>query len=177
MRGVAPIRRTAKYLADSPVIFKNNVKIMVINYNEPVKHLTRKTSYPNHEGIKEFVFWTLPKIQYKNENMQIVTLKNMTPSPFITCYMRDGSKVIFDIDNQSKDTIIERLNKTLGKTEETLAEEAFEAQKKDNPANFGYKCRQYCMCSIPGQVHCPGFMPLPKKWRGKIVFGDQADED
>jgi len=32
------------------------------------------------------VFWHLPQLQYKNPTVQIVTFRNMTPSPFIKCY-------------------------------------------------------------------------------------------
>lgn len=35
---------------------------------------------------RDFAFWYLPQIQYKNPNVQISTLKNMTPSPFIRCF-------------------------------------------------------------------------------------------
>lgn len=47
-------------------------------------------SGPHHKGIQEFVFWSVPQIQYKNPNVQIVAFKNMTPSPFIECYLDDG---------------------------------------------------------------------------------------
>ena len=36
------------------------------------------------------MFWNLNQVQHKNPNVQIVELKNMTPSPFITCYLEDG---------------------------------------------------------------------------------------
>ena len=52
-RGVAPVRRTLKYLEASPIIFKDKVKVMTINYNEPKneKFLEgRKPSYAHHEG-------------------------------------------------------------------------------------------------------------------------------
>ena len=178
-RGVAPVRRTLKYLESSPIIFKEKVKVMIVNYNEPVAKLTKKSSYPHHEGAKDFVFWTLPKTQYKNEHLQIATFKNMTPSPFITCFLEDGRKVLFDVDGQTKDEIVQRLGKTLGKTEETLRQEALELEKQDNPANFGLNCDKFCICNTPGQVHCPGFMPLPDKWRGKIrnMEGNEEEDD
>ena len=90
----------------------------------------------NCTKAKEFVFWTLPQLQYKNPNLQIATFKNMTPSPFITCYLEDGKKVMFDVDGQSKDDIISRLKKTLGKSEKALAEEELAREMKNNPANF-----------------------------------------
>lgn len=36
--------------------------------------------------FRQFIFWYLPQMQYKNPHVQIVTLRNLTPSPFITCY-------------------------------------------------------------------------------------------
>ena len=41
-----------------------------------------------------------PQVQHKNPNVQIVTFKNLTPSPFITCFLEDSSKVYFDVDSQ-----------------------------------------------------------------------------
>jgi hypothetical protein len=49
---------------------------------------------------QEFVFWNLPQIQFRNPQIQIVTMKNLTPSPFVTCYLEKGDKVIFDVDGQ-----------------------------------------------------------------------------
>lgn len=48
-----------------------------------------------------------------------------------------------------------------------LAEEARQAEKKDNPANFGIGCLRHCMCEIPGQVPCPSIVKLPDDMRGK----------
>lgn len=116
-RGVAPVRRTLKYLEGSPIVFKDKVKVLLVNYNEQTQNVVtkkRKTSFPHHEGAKDFVFWTLPQIQYTNKNLQIATFKNMTPSPFITCFLDNGRKILFDVDGQNKDDIVERLKKTLG---------------------------------------------------------------
>lgn len=35
---------------------------------------------------REFVFWHLPHVQYKNPQVQIATFKNLTPSPFIRAF-------------------------------------------------------------------------------------------
>lgn len=178
-RGVAPIRRTVKYLESGPIAFKERVKVLTVNYNEYQKFKTSRADFSNHEGAKEFVFWTLPQIQYKHPNLQIATFKNMTPSPFITCYLEDGQKVLFDVDGQSKEKIIERLAKTLGKSDKTLAEEALASAQRHNPANFGKNCGRHCICSEPGQVPCPMFVPLPKHWRGKYHYGlvEDAEEE
>merc|ERR1712121_490034 len=101
-------------------------------------------------GARDFVFWNLPQVQFKNPNVQIVTFKNLTPSPFITCFLKDNSKVYFDVDSQSNADIISRLTATLGKSKEKIAE-------KNNPANFGlnFGFARHCICSEPGQIPCP----------------------
>lgn len=43
-------------------------------------------------------------------------------------------------------------------------------EKKDNPANFGYGCDRHCICEIPGQLPCPGTVPVPEQWRGKFKY-------
>ena len=86
MRGPAPIRRTIEYLERNKLVLKDRVKIFSINYN---------TKGDNHEGARQFVFWHLPQLQYKNPNIQIVTFKNLTPSPFIRCYLGKVAKYFF----------------------------------------------------------------------------------
>ena len=122
----------------------------------------------------------MPQVQYKNPNIQIATFKNKTPTPFITAYCEGGEKVVFDVDSHTSQEIIDRLSRTLGKPQAQLDAEARDAEKKDNPANFGRNCDRYCICSQPGQVPCPGFLPLPKKWRGKYYrqgFEDEEEEE
>jgi len=161
MVGKAPIRRTLKYLENHSLILKERVKIFSVNYN---------THGENHEGAKEFVFWHLPQLHYKNPNVQIVTFKNMTPSPFIRCYLENGEDILMDVDCKSKDEIYQRVQRMICKTEETLRAEARAAHKQDNPANFGEKCSRHCLCEVPGQVPCPAVVPLPNSWRGKYKF-------
>ena len=140
-------------------------------------NLTTFSRYEHHRGAAEFVFWNLPQIQFKNPNVQIATFKNLTPSPFVTAYLDDGEKVLFDVDSHTNQEIMDRLETTLGKTEETLADEALAAEKKDNPANFGRLHERYCICSQPGQVPCPGLIPVPKSWRGKYFRQGHEDEE
>jgi len=162
MKGVAPIRRTTKYLNSSPLVFKPRVKIMTVNFNSEAEE-------KHHEGLRDFVFWNLPQVQYKNPDVQIVTFQNMTPSPFITCFLEDNTKVYFDVDSQSNKEILDRLVKTIGKSKEVLEEEAIASEAKSNPANFC--CRhgfeRHCICEMPGQIPCPSLVPVPRHWRGK----------
>ncbi|GAB0090195.1 Probable 28S ribosomal protein S25, mitochondrial [Sergentomyia squamirostris] len=161
MKGRAPVRRTIQYLTAGKLVFKKQVKIFSINYNTFGEH---------HKGARDYVFWDLPQLQYKNPNVQIVSLKNMTPSPFIRCYFENGKDIIIDIDSKSKDEINSHLIEVLGKSKEILEEEARLAEKKDNPANFGYGCVKPCICGIPGQIPCPGVVPLPHHMRGKYKY-------
>ncbi|KAL6255831.1 hypothetical protein P5V15_013074 [Pogonomyrmex californicus] len=160
MIGKEPIRRTVKYLMAGKLYLKDKIQILSINYNTFGKH---------HRGIREFVFWHLSQLQYKNPDVQIVTFKNITPSPFIKCYYEDGKTMLIDVDSKSKDEILEHLIKVVGKPKNILIQEALVLAKKDNPANFGVGCPRSCICHIPGQVPCPGVVPLPDHMRGKII--------
>lgn len=158
MLGKAPIRRTMEYLNAGKLMLKDKVKIMTVNYNTHGEH---------HDGARDFVFWYLPQIQYKNPSVQIATFKNMTPSPFMKFYLDDGNQMLVDIDGKTKEEVQEHLLKVIGKTDLVLAAEALKKEKKDNPANFGHACDKACMCEIRGQIPCPGVIPLPRFMRGK----------
>ncbi|KOX71749.1 putative 28S ribosomal protein S25, mitochondrial [Melipona quadrifasciata] len=158
MIGRAPIRRTLKYLNAGKIILKDEIQIFSINYNTHGVH---------HKGAMDFVFWHLSQIQYKNPNVQIITFKNMTPTPFIKCYYENGNTMLIDVDSKSKEEILSHLQKVIGKSLEVQQKEREAKEKKDNPANFGVGCPRSCMCVIPGQVPCPSIVPLPYHMRGK----------
>lgn len=105
MKGRAPIRRTLKYLNAGRLVLKDKIRIFSVAYN---------INGENNLGAKEFVFWYLPQIQYKNPDVQVVTLKNLTPSPFIKCYFEDGRKILVDVDNKPKEEILQHLINTVG---------------------------------------------------------------
>ncbi|TNN44107.1 28S ribosomal protein S25, mitochondrial [Liparis tanakae] len=132
MKGRFPIRRTMEYLQKGDIIFKNRVKIMTVNYN---------THGELSDGARKFVFFNIPQIQYKNQWLQIMMFKNMTPSPFLKFYLG----------------------------EEVLQAEARAKMQASNPANFGPKkyCLRECICEVAGQVPCPSTTPLPKEMTGK----------
>ena len=46
-----------------------------------------------------------------------------------------------------------------------------------NVSPFFRKHERYCICSQPGQVPCPGLIPLPKPWRGKYFHQGHEDEE
>lgn len=165
MRGPSPIRRTLQYLEKGRLVFKDRVKIMSLNYN------TAGRARERHEGMKEFVYWYLPQVQYKNPNVQVVLFKNMTPTPFVRFWLDDGQEVIMDVDSKNKDEILQQMLKVFGKTQQQLEKEALLREKKETPSNFGQHYEKFCICEVPGQVPCPGIVPLPKEMRGKYRMG------
>lgn len=171
MFGPAPIRRTAQYLGAGKLVFKERVKIMLIHYNMYFKNwrLTGPTeTTENHRGTRDFYFWDVPQIQYRNPKVQILQMLEKTPTPFIKCYLDDEKEVTFDTDMKSRQEILAQLIKILGKSDQQLKMEKKKEEK--NPALFGYNNDRFCLCEIPGQVPCPGLCPLPKKMTGKYQF-------
>ncbi|XP_038068945.1 28S ribosomal protein S25, mitochondrial-like [Patiria miniata] len=158
MKGRFPLRRTLRYLEQGHVHLKDTVKIVTINY---------KTHGDFSEGTRDFVFYNLPQLQYKNPTVQMKTFQNITPSPYIRCFLDDGNDVLIDTDSKSNLEILEHLNKVLGKSEEVLERERKAQERQSNPAHFGSGHRRRCICEIPGQVPCPGKVSLPKELRGK----------
>lgn len=161
MKGQSPIRRTLRYLESGKLVLKPNIKIFSVNYN---------SFGEEHSGARDFVFWNLPQVQYKNPSVQVITFKNMTPSPFIKCFYENGENIIVDIDDKNKESIVEHLIKVMGKSKSLLDSEMKFAERKHNPANFGVACDRGCICEIAGQVPCPGIVPLPMHLRGKQKY-------
>lgn len=83
--------------------------------------------------------------------------------------------MVIDADSRSKDEILDHLVKVVGKSEELLNQESIALEKKDNPANFGVGCDKNCICIIPGQLPCPGIVPLPYHMRVKSLFTKDDD--
>ncbi|CAK9811397.1 Probable 28S ribosomal protein S25, mitochondrial [Anthophora quadrimaculata] len=156
--GKEPLRRSLKYLNAGKLVLKEGIQIFSINYNTHGNH---------HKGTRDFIFWHLSQIQYKNPNVQVVTFKNMTPTPFIRCYYENGNSMLIDTDNKEKEDILFHLVKVIGKTREQLQQEADTLGKQSNSANFGVGCPRSCICVIPGQIPCPAIVPLPFHMRGK----------
>lgn len=107
MKGRFPVRRTLQYLSQGDVIFKSSVKVMTVNYNtagEPSEgarwarggqrgSLLGASPSALYRVVllslppRKFVFFNIPQIQYKNPWVQIMLLRNMTPSPFLRFYL------------------------------------------------------------------------------------------
>lgn len=145
---------------------------MEIHYNM-YYHYDQKPKYSNpHIGLRDFYFWEVPHIQYKNPSVQIVRFVEQSPLPFIRCWLNDGSDVLFDCDSKDRVLILKQLTKTLGKSDQRLELERTlsEGQAKlsaASPAIFDYNRPRLCGCEIPDQVPCPGVIGLPLRMRGK----------
>jgi small subunit ribosomal protein S25 len=170
MKGPAPWRRTLQYLQNGSLIFKDNVKIFSINFQE---------DNPASDGLNRFVFWHLAQIQYKNPKVQCLQMKNMSLTPHITVYEKDGkevNKVFMNCYKRNSKEILDWCVAIVGKSKEQLEQESFV-----NPANFTCENNdysRYCICQIPGQISCPGFKKMPEFMRNKYKMEkkDELDE-
>lgn len=109
-------------------------------------------------GLREFYFWEMPRIQYQNPKLQIVRFLDLMPSPYIRFWSEDGDNILIDCFGQTHPEILDRVIKIAGKSEDRLALE--ESVRKDlvgedNPALFGYQRERFCGCEVPGQCPCP----------------------
>lgn len=136
MRGKAPIRRTLNYLKKGKLAIKDPIKIFTLNYNYTGEQ---------NAGAKDFAFWYLPQIQFKNPGVQILAVRNLTPTPFIRCFfgkkiqsfhsvfplemfgrklsavffvlrLENGKDLVMDIDGKTKEEILEHLINVIGKS-------------------------------------------------------------
>ena len=116
-------------------------------------------------GLRLFYFWEMPRIQYKNPNLQIVRILDKMPSPFIRFWFDDGKDLIIDCFKQDHRDILARVIKVAGKSESRLKLEKSliqESTKQENPALFGHGRERFCACEVPGQHPCPGVIWNPR---------------
>lgn len=102
-------------------------------------------------------------------SVQVITFRNMTPTPFIKCYLDNAEEVLIDVSFRDENAIENHLLKILGKGKELIQEEYFKNQVILNPANFGRKFTRQCMCEILGQVPCPSKVGPPVPFEEKLV--------
>ncbi|XKL68299.1 hypothetical protein PGB90_003790 [Kerria lacca] len=158
--GINPVIRTLKYLKAGRVYLNDKIKVFSVYLN---------TSDERHKGLRDFVTWHFPQIQYKNPDVHCIYIKNIMPTPFIRVFLDNGDDVIVDVDSKERKEILNHVIKVLGKPTFVLKDELLAKEKKENPANFGYMCTKHCICQILGQVPCPAIVPVPKHVRGKWI--------
>ncbi|XP_067934921.1 small ribosomal subunit protein mS25-like [Watersipora subatra] len=169
MKGVHAFRNTLSYLNQGKIVFKHDVRVMLINYNservEPGRSDVSK-------GVRDLIFWHLNQIQYKNPQTQILTIQNMTPTPFLTFILGTKQKIHVAVDGRSKEEILKHVRDIVGKSDEELKEE----EVLEDQSLFGHGSARHCICEVPGQVPCPAFVPLPKEMTGKYQVKLQKGE-
>ena len=92
--------------------------------------------------ILKTTFYCLHKVKFETGGISppvqsLDALNNMSGEENYSIFHNPIRQVHFDVDSQSNAEIISRLTTTLGKSKETLAEEAEKEAEKNNPANFG----------------------------------------
>ncbi|CDW57948.1 L51 S25 CI-B8 domain containing protein [Trichuris trichiura] len=158
LRGLMPIRRTLYYLEKGDIYLRNEVKILTVTFNPEMG---------NSKGAREFVFWHWEQLQYKNPYVQLVKFRRSFPIPYIQAFLEDGSEVLMDLDNYTRQDVHDRLSRILGKTKNILEHERVTTAKAENPAYFGESYPRQCICEMQGQQPCPSVVPLPDYMRGK----------
>lgn len=78
----------------------------------------------------------------------------------------DGREILFDLENKTREEIVDSINKTVGKTELVLKRERLEKVQEKNPASFGSNYVRHCMCEVQGQHPCPTLCEIPDYLRG-----------
>jgi len=173
LKGKAALRRTLGWLEKGEIMLRNDVRIVTMNFNPADATHANK----HHDGLQKFIFWHLPQLQYKNPNVQLVTFKYLTPTPWLKFYMDDDSQHLVDCDSRSREEIHDHVKLVFGKTDATLKEEASQAASiLENPGNFGATFPRHCICEIPGQMPCPQWKPLPFYLRGKYKVKQLQEE-
>lgn len=155
------VRRTIKYLEQGRLIFRKNVKVMTVCFNA-------KGDY--YQGARDFVYWNLCQVMYKNPDVQVLQYKDKFPSSFVRCWLDTGEDVIMDAFGKSNKEILDHLIKVLGQPQSEKDERKTATDSKKGICNFGSGCLRHCICEIPGQFPCPCVVQIPKHMTGKYIL-------
>lgn len=159
----------------------DNIQIMEVQYHlHGRRYQTRDEMKADYfHGLRQFYFWEMPRLQYQNPNLQIVRLLDKMPSPYLRFWFDNGKDVIIDCFGQEHLEILNRVMRTVGKSEARLKleETLGRVSKQQNPALFGHERERFCGCEIPGAHPCPGIIRNPRFDQlevdiggGKIVY-------
>ncbi|CAH8481687.1 unnamed protein product [Schistosoma turkestanicum] len=152
--GRAAVTRTKKYLEAGRILLNDGVKIIVINHipGAEISH-----------GCDEFIKWYLPPLQFRNPNVQIITFKNMFPTPFIKIYLEKNEEQVLNCAFRKNSDIYDHLHALLGKAAPSESSLVNNLTTK-NPSSFGTEFPRQCICEVYGQVPCSSDIGKPKLW-------------
>uniref|UniRef100_A0A0N5AU27 Small ribosomal subunit protein mS25 n=1 Tax=Syphacia muris TaxID=451379 RepID=A0A0N5AU27_9BILA len=160
MRGSMPLRRTLYYLKQGKIFFRSNVKVFAIGFHRVPEH--------GQEGAREFVYWHWAQLQYNNPKVQLVKFMDRTIVPFAMAFLEDGRQILFDLENKSREEVVNILSETLGKTDLVKIRERLEEVQEKSPAAFGSDCERHCICEVQGQHPCTSLCQAPEYLRGNL---------
>ncbi|VDD96488.1 unnamed protein product [Enterobius vermicularis] len=158
MIGSTPLRRTYYFLKQGKIHFRDSVKVFALGFH--------RSPTPGQNGVREFVYWHWAQLQYNNPEVQLVKFVDRTLVPFALAFLDDGREILFDLENKTREEIVDSINKTVGKTELVLKRERLEKVQEKNPASFGSNYVRHCMCEVQGQHPCPTLCEIPDYLRG-----------
>ena len=156
-KGRFPFRRTIEFLSSGNTILQQRIKTVAVAFTP------QKTS----KGLRDFILRDLPRVQYKNPQIQFVCFRDKYEFPQINFYFDGGDNLMIDVENKSVDEIMSLVEMAGGATETELMKRKEEKYPgRENPANFGKYGHCFCICEKPGQVPCPSRVPMEKtvKW-------------
>ena len=67
MKGIAPIRRTAKYLNAGGLVFKERVKIVTVNFNDLAESQSHKGAQAGAESVMDYSVSSVKKRLFVNQ--------------------------------------------------------------------------------------------------------------
>ncbi|THD19449.1 28S ribosomal protein S25 mitochondrial [Fasciola hepatica] len=156
--GRLAITRTRKYLESGRIILQDSVKIITIHH-VPGKKIS--------EGCDELIKWFLPPLQFKNPKVQILTLKNMCPTPFIQVFLNNQEELVIDCSYRTHVDINKHLNEVLGTSLHSTVSSTMDILNVNHPGNFGTKYQRQCICEVYGQVPCSSQVGRSGPWPGQ----------
>lgn len=176
MHNRGAVARTLDYLKKGEMMLENHVKVLLFSFNYDK---VLKSAPPRHAGLYNFVFWHLPQLQYKNPEVQIITLNKLTPLPWIKAYYDNDTDLTIDCDNKCREDILHHIKNVLGIQHKDIEAEERErvAQENMKTASFGEKTNRHCICEVPGQYPCPGWFRFPEEMTGKGRMKRAAEQE
>ncbi|KAF7233642.1 hypothetical protein EG68_11957 [Paragonimus skrjabini miyazakii] len=156
--GRLALTRTKNYLGSGRILLNDAVKIITIHH-VPGQDISK--------GCDELIKWFLPPLQFKNPKVQIITLKNMCPTPFVQVYLDNDEEILVDCSFRKGSEIHDHLKSILGKPNHSPSIANVDAKPDDNPANFGIRFPRQCICEIYGQMPCSAHIGRPNPWPGR----------
>ena len=150
---------TQDHFKNIPIEFISAVEVMIV-YLPKIEHFHRSQEIKSSfVGLAKFKNLYLNALIYNNPGVQILTLYNQTPTPYIEVHLDKklhAEPVYIDCTKKSELDILKHLQRVFGKTSEQLQVEAEKAKPKTEtfgPASVLNITGNYrtCMTQAEGQ--------------------------